>query len=74
VGQIKNKKLLYKSAQKLKELRNEKGITIEQFYNDTGIHVGRIEQGKSSITISTLKAICDYLKISLAVFFTLIEE
>jgi len=38
----------------IKNLRFEKGITQEDFYNDTGIHIVRTETGKLKIRISTL--------------------
>lgn len=38
-------------------------------YIDTNIHIARIETAKVNISVSTLKAICDYFGISLAEFF-----
>lgn len=43
-------------------------------YIDTDIHIGRIEQGKTNITVTTLSDICDYYKISLEDFFHCIEH
>jgi len=57
----------------LKELRKSRGITLETFYFDTGIHLARIEQGKTNITISTLSKICNYFEISLVDFFIKID-
>jgi transcriptional regulator with XRE-family HTH domain len=73
MGQIKNKILLKKIAQKIKALREENNITQEDFYNDTNIHIARIETAKGNITISTLDAICKYFKISITKFFEGIE-
>ncbi len=56
-------------AQRLKTLRTEKGITQEGVYLDTRIHIGRIEQGKTNISLKTLHKICGYFKVSLAEFF-----
>ena len=64
-----NKDLLLKIAKRIKQLREEKDISQEVFYIDTDIHIARIETGKLNITVSTLQAICDYFKISLADFF-----
>lgn len=65
----KNDILLLEIAQRIKQLREERHISQEVFYIDTDIHIGRIESGKSNITVSTLSAICDYLGISLNDFF-----
>lgn len=57
-------------AEKVKQLRMQKGVTLEIFYFDTGIHLARIEQGKTNITVATLKSICDYFDTDLATFFS----
>lgn len=72
--QIKNDILLKKIALCFKELRSKKNITLDDFYVDTGIHLARIEQGKTNIRISTISEICDYFEISLGSFFILVEE
>lgn len=64
-----NKELLTKISQKIKQLREEKGISQELFYIDTEIHIARIETGKVNITVSTLQDICDYFGVSLGDFF-----
>lgn len=56
-------------GKRLKELRNEKGLSQETVYFHTNIHIGRVETGKYNITISTLKQLCDYYGISVADFF-----
>lgn len=58
-----------KIALRIKQLREEKNITQEVFVFDTNINIGRIESGKSNITISTLAIICDYFGVSLQDFF-----
>lgn len=67
--QRKDNILLSEVAQRIKQLREEKGISQEVFYIDTDIHIGRIELGKSNITISTLAAICKYFDTTLSDFF-----
>lgn len=57
-------------ALKIRQLREQKHITQEVFFFDTGIHIARIESGKANITITTLKKICDYFEISLSDFFS----
>lgn len=71
--QYQNKELLNKIILKIKELRKSNNVTLETFYFDTGIHLARIEQGKTNITISTLHKICNYFNISLSDFFKSIE-
>jgi transcriptional regulator with XRE-family HTH domain len=74
MGQIKNKKLLRVVVLRIKDLREKHKITQENFYNDTNIHIARIERGKQNISISTLDAICKYFNLPLSVFFSEIEK
>ncbi len=74
MSQIKNKKLLKSIAVQLKELRLVHNVTQEDFYNDTNIHIARIETGNNNLSISTLDAICKYFDISLSKFFSKIEK
>ena len=69
MSQFKTHSLNNAIALKIKELRVNRGVTLEIFYFDTGIHLARIEQGKTNITVSTLKRICDYFEINLEEFF-----
>ncbi len=52
-------------ANKLKGLRKIKGVTQEQVYNDTGIHIARIEQGKRDISYTTLVKLAQYFEVGL---------
>ncbi len=72
--QYQNTELLQKVIACIKEIRKSKKVTLEVFYFDTGIHLARIEQGKTNITVSTLSKICDYFGISLLDFFQLCEN
>ena len=74
MGQIKDEILLKKIALRLKSLREERGISQEQLYNETDIHIARIETARVNISVSTLSKLCGYFKISLAEFFTKIEH
>ncbi len=69
MGKRKSEDLLRKIALRLKQLREQKGLTQENFYNDTGIHIGRIETLKRNVSVSTLEDICKYFNISLSDFF-----
>jgi transcriptional regulator with XRE-family HTH domain len=72
--QYQNKELLSDIIKCIKSIRKSKNVTLEIFYFDTGIHIARIEQGKTNITVSTLSKICDYFDITLVDFFTLLEN
>ena len=62
------KDILLTLAQKVKALRLLKGVTQEQMYNDTGIHVARIEQGKRNISYTTLLRLAAYFGVELNYF------
>ena len=74
MGQIRDEILLKKISQVIKSLRNESGVTLEDFYNETNIHLARIEAGKLNVTVSTLNSICGFFKISLSEFFIRVEN
>jgi transcriptional regulator with XRE-family HTH domain len=63
-----NQELLLNLAKRLKELRKTKGVTQEDVYNDTGIHVARIEQGKRDISYTTLYKLAEYFGVALEAF------
>lgn len=69
MGDLYEERVMSSIRVALKKLRTERGVGIEDFYNDTGIHIGRIETSKSNITIITLHKICDYYEITLQDFF-----
>ena len=69
-----NQELLNKIAKRIRQLREEKGISQDTFYIDTDIHIARIELGQVNITVSTLQDICAYFEISIIEFFTEMEE
>ena len=66
---ISREEALIKMAKRIKSLRQEKGVSQQDVYNDTGIHFGRIEQGKRDIGYLTLVRICNYFDISIKDFF-----
>ncbi len=65
---LRNETLLRKIGKKVKTLREEANLTQEDVFNDTGIHIGRIETATNNITVSTLDAICAYFKIPMDQF------
>ena len=72
--QYQDKELLEKIILIIKEVRKKHGVTLETFYFDTGIHLARIEQGKTNISVSTLSKICDYFNLELSQFFSEVEN
>ena len=69
MAQIRDQELLQQIALKLKKLREKKGVSQEQLYNETDIHIVRIETGKVNISVSTLSKLCSYFDVSLSEFF-----
>ena len=69
MGKSRNSALLKKIGARIKQLREERNITQEIFFNDTGINIGRVERAERDISMSTLGNICKYLDISLKEFF-----
>jgi transcriptional regulator with XRE-family HTH domain len=65
---MENQELLLSLAKRLKELRKQKNVTQEDVYNDTGIHVARIEQGKRDISYTTLCKLAEYFKVGIEEF------
>ena len=74
MAQSSNSNLNNAIVQKIKRLREDNNVTLEVFYFDTGIHLARIEQGKTNITVNTLYRICQYFELTLSSFFEDIEE
>ena len=70
MSQLRDQGLLKKIALILKALREERNLTQEEVYNDTQIHIARIETGNVNLSISTLSFICTYYKTSLLEFFS----
>lgn len=73
MGQIRDTKLLQRIALVAKQLREEKGLTQEDVYNDTNIHIGRIETAKANLSVSTLSALCKYYKVKVSEFHKMVE-
>ncbi len=66
--------LLEAIAGRLKELRAEKGVSQETVYEDTGVHIGKIETARYNITVSTLSKLCNYYGTSLKEFFNELDR
>jgi len=74
MGQIRDIKLLKRIAIVLKQLRETKPSPRWMLYNDTNIHLGRIETANANLSISTLSALCNFYGIRLSEFFLKTEK
>ena len=72
-GQLKNDELIKQIVLLIKQLREERDLTQEDVYNDTGIHIARIESARVNVSISTLQSLAAYFEISLEEFFQRIK-
>ncbi|MCG8575145.1 MAG: helix-turn-helix domain-containing protein [Flavobacteriales bacterium] len=57
--------ILQNFAFKVRDLRQKKGVTQANAFNDTGIHFGRIEQGKRDVSLTTLTKIATYFDVNI---------
>jgi transcriptional regulator with XRE-family HTH domain len=58
----KDNENIHEIVHRIKTIRRTNHISQHQFYCDTGIHIGRIEQGKGGITLDTFIKICQYFR------------
>ena len=65
---IHDKEILLNLAVRIKELRKAKGVTQEEVYNATVVHIARVEQGKRDVSYTTLRKLSAYFQVSLAGF------
>lgn len=66
-----NKAITFKDAVvlELKKMRDALGKTQDEVFDETKIHVGRIESEKRDIRLTTVYRLCEYYKISVPEFF-----
>lgn len=69
MAQIRDQILLHKIALRLKALRERKGVSQDDIFEDTKIHIARIETAKINVSVSTLNKLCEYFEITLSEFF-----
>lgn len=68
---IKDEKYLKEIGARIRLIREGKGITQVELgvkCNNYGEQIGRIERGKSNVTICTLKVIADALEVKVSAF------
>ena len=65
MGRIhRDEKVILTIGENIKVLIRKKNLTQGEFYDDTGIHAGRVVSGKLNMTVSTLQKIANYLDVS----------
>jgi transcriptional regulator with XRE-family HTH domain len=58
--------LLTKIAERIKKLRLQRGVSLEQFHDDTDINLAKIESRKANISLTTLQEICKYFGVTIS--------
>jgi transcriptional regulator with XRE-family HTH domain len=61
-------------ATRLKAAREHKQLTLQEVYDLTGIHVGRLEANRANMTVLTLLTLCRYYKVRPADLLLGLEE
>jgi transcriptional regulator with XRE-family HTH domain len=54
---------------RLQRLRHERGLSLQEVYDATGIHIARLEARKANMTVLTLATLCRHYEVALADFF-----
>lgn len=65
----RNERLMLAIGRRLRELRVERGLSMERVSFTNGTYLPRIELGGRNITVSTLIKICHFYGITLTDFF-----
>ena len=74
MAQIKDDKLLLSIALVLKELREDMGVSQQDVYLETNVHIGRIETCKSNPSVSTIAVLLKYFRIKMSEFYIRVEK
>lgn len=72
-----DKKFVISLGKQVRKCRKKKGLTITQLANDLNIEysqISRIELGKISTSVDTLKNIADVLEVDMKDLFTFAED
>jgi transcriptional regulator with XRE-family HTH domain len=69
MGKVYDEILLKKIASRLRELREENGVSQKELHNVTDINIDRIEGAKINVTVGTIQKLCKYFGITLSEFF-----
>ena len=74
---MREKTLTKKVGLEIRRLRNEQGLSQEDFAEECGLHrtyVGAVERGEKTVTVETAKRILNALGLSLGQFFQQMGE
>ena len=72
--QTKDHNLLVSIALVLKELREIRGVSQQDVYIETNVHIGRIENGRVNPSVSTLAVLLKYFKVKMSEFYVMVEQ
>ena len=56
-------------VQRLQQVRLSRHLSQQEVYNDTGVHIGRLEAKPVKVTMRTLIILCRYYDVPLAALF-----
>jgi transcriptional regulator with XRE-family HTH domain len=70
----KDKELIKALAVVLKEMRKTRSISQQLVYEETGIHVGRIELGNLNVSVTTLSRLCKFYHVNLIDLFARLQK
>jgi len=55
--------VLKRLGMRLQAIRKENGLTQRELYNQTRVHVARIEKGRVNLSLATLLTLCQALGV-----------
>jgi transcriptional regulator with XRE-family HTH domain len=61
-------------ARRLKAVREARHFTLQEVYDATGVHVGRVESGKRNVALLTVATLCRFYQVGLGVVVTDLEQ
>ncbi len=62
-------KLIRQVADRFRELRKARGLTLDAVLEDTNVDIKYYESRATNVTITTIAILCEYFDISLEEFF-----
>ena len=74
MAQIRDDKLLLSIALVLKELREDRGVSQEEVYLETNVHIGRIDTCTRNPSVCTLFVLMKYFRIKMSEFYVRVEK
>ncbi|GAB3639169.1 hypothetical protein GCM10027422_47600 [Hymenobacter arcticus] len=62
---VPSSSFLLELARRLKAVREARRQTLQEVYDETGIHVARLETGRRSVALLTVALLCRYYQVEL---------